>query len=1049
MTAKKSCKVVLLSVIHEKPLLTLMEHDPVNVGGRALLFHALTEIGISVPPSVCLGWALLRRLELSLDAVQQALMLGIEYLGSLVANQYGKALDAVVLRSNADRNCTWKPPLYQSLGRAGISSDYATVLREFATRFRSMYLSRPTSGTLVADAVEYFVLQAAIPFGGHLDTCYGKVWRRDPHSGARVVSGYVRSVGPQRPTYLTYAEWARTEPKCATQLSEWTDQLDEYLNPNYCLTFAPSADHAYVLDIETDALQQSARLALLEDLTSSPNSHSCMEDLMILQPEDISLERAINSRNLRDLSPLAQISRIGSNLTSGRLALTSDQVNSIVRDGDPVILATDSLSPRHVADLKKLSGVITRVGGLASHFVLLARGSGLSVLPGIAQLTIDQSAGFVGLEGATVKFGDWVTIDESTGTLYAGRARTQVGQRPQMLAVDGVFKSILSKHVLVNADTATEIIAGIAGGAAGIGLCRSENHLRERAVSSFAAWVDGGQASTHLAEIPTPVIDSLSSELLVLLQVAKGHPVHYRLLDLDLMELATEAPSNRAIDTSGESELMETLEKFGGAFRWRGCRWGLSSGFYKEQVRLAIATAYEAQTKVPSVDLGIVVPLVSTAEEFAEMRRLFDDEMEMRRNELGEHDGLTIRLGCMIETPRACEITIDLAVTADFLCFGTNDLTQAMWVLDRDSDQLLNTMRASGTVIADPFVSLDDSAVARILQRSIADARKARPDIRIIVCGEQANDPRSARKFIELGANAVSCRYDRVTSIKLALWQAEHERQQHNRPLQSLVHTSSNLKANVVAKERIQLARSGGRQDWAHSIALEWSKLLRTRLGLPEEKNWKLIKRDLVQHWFGKWRFKRFFPPWLTNDVLSYVEELNVEGHTVRYSLFPNEIACHAVSKVLDGQMTSAEWQSELDAVDHDVVIEVFPQAPRNYLCFRAIYWNSEIQLEAGIGQAMYVFENERGQHPVVRATIGMSGNIGLPECSSGDDPAVQSQLMEMLFRYSEWLRLRMWDMSNALGTVWLGVEGYYNPVTCAEPVVVDVDIPQDAAFLG
>src|ERR1051325_10963374 len=124
MTAKKSCKVVLLSVIHEKPLVTLMEHDPVNVGGGALLFPALTEIGISVPPCVCLGWALLRRLELSLGNVEEAPMLGIEYLGSLVANQYGKALDAVVLRSNADRNCTWKPPLYQSLGRAGISSDY-------------------------------------------------------------------------------------------------------------------------------------------------------------------------------------------------------------------------------------------------------------------------------------------------------------------------------------------------------------------------------------------------------------------------------------------------------------------------------------------------------------------------------------------------------------------------------------------------------------------------------------------------------------------------------------------------------------------------------------------------------------------------------------------------------------------------------------------------------------------------------------------------------------------------------------------------------------
>jgi hypothetical protein len=118
-------------------------------------------------------------------------------------------------------------------------------------------------------------------------------------------------------------------------------------------------------------------------------------------------------------------------------------------------------------------------------------------------------------------------------------------------------------------------------------------------------------------------------------------------------------------------------------------------------------------------------------------------------------------------------------------------------------------------------------------------------------------------------------------------------------------------------------------------------------------------------------------------------------------------------------------------------------------LCFRAIYWNSEIQLEAGVGQAMYVFENERGQHPIGRATIGLSGDIDLPTCSVGNDPAVQSQLTEMLYRYSEWLRLRIWDMSNTLGTVWLGVEGYYNPVTCAEPVVVDVDIPQDAAFLG
>lgn len=743
-----------------------------------------------------------------------------------------------------------------------------------------------------------------------------------------------------------------------------------------------------------------------------------------------------------------------------RVALSSSQVERLASDGDPVVWVKNSLAPTDVSILERVVGIVTRIGGPTSHLVVMARGRGIATFAGLQAMELDPGSGTTRIGSKTVREGEWVVIDEGTGSLYLGRIESERNVSQWASEILNLTSATSRARVLVNADVPADAQRGFGLGAGGVGLCRSENHLvAPDSLMALQCWLIG-RSDGRINSIPRAVLEALREGLAALLRAAAGRRIQYRLFDAHLEDLLPLAGTEEACHLAQElcldldvlNRTLFELRELGGPHGFRGCRWGIQTGFYRQQLRIVAEVAHAAAQSGVGVQLAIIVPMVSVVAEFEAVQQVFRGEMKKAGIvQPGVAGGLDLRFGCMVETPRACTIIEEIARNADVLCFGTNDLTGAVWAISRDSGrQVLAHWLAEGIVDSDPFVVLDQTGVGSLITNSIARARSVRPDVNVVVCGEQANDPGSAAWLVQAGVDQVSCRADAVPAVALAIVQSGMARSHAPSVSCGPIPHSAAAEASDVAYERIRHARAFRSRALARRLALEWGASVSARLSMPEVGNWKFFKRDVIQHWFGKRECQRFPSGWSSEEVLQYALKHRGSGRAVRYSLFPSTIACHALSRVLDDSESVEAWRREIESLDHEEPIEVFPQQPPTQVCFRAVFWGSHMDLEAGIGQAMYVFEEERGQHPTLRAVIERGG-----ECQriSGADRVMETPLelglRDFVEQYGKWLYLRLWDMSVVLGSAWLGIEGYYDPDTGNEPFVCDLDLPQDLAFLG
>jgi pyruvate,orthophosphate dikinase len=466
---------------------------------------------------------------------------------------------------------------------------------------------------------------------------------------------------------------------------------------------------------------------------------------------------------------------------TGEAAFTADEAERLAADGHEVILVRTETSPEDIHGMHAARGVLTARGGMTSHAAVVARGMGRPCVSGAGTLKIDPLGGTMTAGAVTIARGEILTIDGTSGQVFKGR----VGMRQPELTGDfatlmGWADSIRTLKVRTNADTPADASAARRFGAEGIGLCRTEHMFFEPDRILAVRQMILADAKEARDAALAKLLPMQRGDFEKIFKVMEGLPVTIRLLDPplheflpqkdeEIAEVARAAGSTPAKLRARLIALHEANPMLG----HRGCRLGITfPEIYEMQARaiLEAALAAERETGAP-VLLEIMIPLVGFRSEFDMLSERIRGVAEAVGSECGKVPSFLI--GTMIELPRAALRAGEIAQSAEFFSFGTNDLTQTTLGLSRDdSGSFLTEYLAKGLIPRDPFVSIDVDGVGELVRIAAERGRAARSGIKLGICGEHGGDPDSIRFCHRAGLDYVSCSPFRVPIARLAAAQA-------------------------------------------------------------------------------------------------------------------------------------------------------------------------------------------------------------------------------------------------------------------------------------
>jgi pyruvate,orthophosphate dikinase len=466
---------------------------------------------------------------------------------------------------------------------------------------------------------------------------------------------------------------------------------------------------------------------------------------------------------------------------SGEIVFSSDEAELLKSQGRKVILVRIETSPEDIHGMHAAEGILTTRGGMTSHAAVVARGMGKPCVSGAGTLRVDYRAQTMRVGGATMKKGDTLTIDGSTGQVLAGKVPmiepALAGEFATVMKwADGVRKL----KVRANADTPADARTAIKFGAEGIGLCRTEHMFFEderiRAVREMILAGDEAARRTALAKL----LPMQRADFVDLFKIMGGLPVTIRLLDPPLHEFLphtekeiAEVAAAMGADPQKLADRARELHEFNPMLGFRGCRLAIAYPEIAEmQARAIFEAAVEAGrvTGKPVVP-EIMVPLIAGKAELDIVKERID---AMAKKVAAETKSkLNYQVGTMIELPRAALMAGEIAQTAEFFSFGTNDLTQTAFGISRDdAASFLGIYTSKGILPADPFVSIDREGVGELIRIATERGRKMRPKLKLGICGEHGGDPASVAFCAEVGLDYVSCSPFRVPIARLAAAQA-------------------------------------------------------------------------------------------------------------------------------------------------------------------------------------------------------------------------------------------------------------------------------------
>ena len=466
----------------------------------------------------------------------------------------------------------------------------------------------------------------------------------------------------------------------------------------------------------------------------------------------------------------------------GEIVFDADKAEEEANKGREVILVRDETSPEDIHGMHSSVGILTTKGGMTSHAAVVARGMGKPCVVGAESLIIDHSSKTISNGSTTLNEGDIISIDGGLGEVYIGELQSEPPKPSEefntLMDWCDEFKRL---KIRANAETVIDTKKSIEFGAEGIGLCRTEHMFFEgdRIIPMREMIMSDTKQGRERAL--SKLIKYQISDFEDLFMLLKDKPITVRLLDPPMHEFLpksdiemTELGNAIGVSPAHIREMLVKLSESNPMLGHRGVRLGLSyPEIYEMQVEAILRAAYNlSKNEKLSVSPEIMIPLIMNAEELSQMKQYLLEKINQLEEELKFTFNFTI--GTMIELPSAALNSSSIAEHAEFFSFGTNDLTQTTLGLSRDdASKFLNSYVENDIFAEDPFVSIDQGSVGKVVEISISEGKSSNKDLKIGVCGEHAGESNSIQFFNTLQIDYISCSPFRIPTAKLAAAQAE------------------------------------------------------------------------------------------------------------------------------------------------------------------------------------------------------------------------------------------------------------------------------------
>ncbi|PID59795.1 MAG: pyruvate, phosphate dikinase [Ignavibacteriae bacterium] len=637
------------------------------------------------------------------------------------------------------------------------------------------------------------------------DSGTGVAFTRDPASGKNVFYGeYLFNAqgedvvaGVRTPHKI--AELKRDNPKIYKELDNIRLKLEKHYKDMIDVEFTIQQGKLWMLQARVGKRTGFAAIQIAVDMVRE-KLISKEDALMRIEPEQLNqllrpiFDSAQKEKAVSEGKLLAKGLNAGPGAASGKVAFTAQDAEAMAAKGEQVILVRIETSPEDIKGMNASEGILTAKGGMTSHAALVARQMGKVCVAGCGALEIDYKKGTMKVTNSNliVKEGEYISIDGSTGEVIAGKIQTKPSEVVQVLItkelaqkkskVYKTYKDLMSwadkvrtLGVRTNADEPDQSANAIAFGAEGIGLTRTEHMFFEGdriiAVREMILAEDEEGRKAALAKL----LPNQRNDFEGIFKVMKGRPVTIRTLDPPLHEFLPHEQKDIKVmaETMGLSvkqikDKIKSLSEFNPMLGFRGCRLGTAYPEITEmQARAILEAAVNVAKKGIKVKPEIMIPLVGHVNEL----KIQEGIVRRVAKEVFKEKGKKVNylVGTMIELPRAAITADEIATVAEFFSFGTNDLTQTTFGLSRDDSGKFLPMYVEKDILPrDPFESIDQNGVGKLVEIGTEKGRKVNPKLKVGICGEHGGEPESVEFCHRTGLNYVSCSPFRVPIARLA-----------------------------------------------------------------------------------------------------------------------------------------------------------------------------------------------------------------------------------------------------------------------------------------
>ena len=572
-------------------------------------------------------------------------------------------------------------------------------------------------------------------------------------------------------------------PAMYNQLHKIQKKLESHYNEMQDIEFTIENNKLWLLQTRKGKRNGFASIKIAIDMWKEKkmNQQNMLKKILPKHINEILLP-TINYHYQKELNTIATGLPAGPGCATGQIVFDPETAEKFVKKGKSVILVREETSPEDVQGMFVSNAILTSKGGMTSHAALVARGWGKCCIVGCNEISIDYKNKKLIIQGLEMKQGDWITLDGSQGAVYSGKVKLVKPNITKNTLLNALLKIInRNQKVLVrtNAESNKDAQTALSLGASGIGLCRTEHmFFKPNRISAMREMIlsDNKEDRKHAI---MKLLPYQKRDFYKILKVMNDRPVTIRLLDPPLHEFLPnndkqiiELAKNMHVTKKKLRQIIENLEESNPMLGHRGCRLGITYPEITEMQTQAIAQATIQLIKEglqPKPE--IMIPLIGSLGEFINQKSIVQSSLDSTFNKyrIKKHN---IKIGTMIELPRACLITNQIAKHADFLSFGTNDLTQTAFGFSRDDiGSFLPKYIEQGIIKNDPFQTLDQEGVGELIQIAIQKARLVNPKIKIGICGEHGGEPESIKFLVNAGVDYVSCSPYRVPIAKLTLAQ--------------------------------------------------------------------------------------------------------------------------------------------------------------------------------------------------------------------------------------------------------------------------------------